>query len=521
MRACAANEYVRILPVGDRIKPVPSHFATHTFQTARPFHRAPAKPRTEAGILVNVAAFNRFASAPQFAFAFPGRPLDGVPLPNRSLRCMGLLIFYILMAIGVSFLCSIMEAVLLSATSSYVAAKERKNATAGRLLKELKDDIDRPLAAILSLNTIAHTVGAAGAGAQAEQVFNSVSVGVISAVLTLLILVFSEIIPKTVGAVYWRQLAPAVATILKPVIWLLYPFVLLSQGITHLLERGEQEASVSREELRAMAHLGEEEGVFEEKESRVLKGLFRFGSLRVKDIMTPRIVMEAINQDKTIEEVVGDHDDFRFSRIPVFGKNRDDMTGYVLKDEILLKAAQEEAGTTMAEMKREMLVVQEKMPLPELFEHLLDDLEHIALVVDEYGGVAGIVTMEDVVETLLGMEIVDEDDSVEDMQVMARKQWLKRAKRLGLVDEETLESATEAEREAITQLGLTGGQPPHDGENGTEESSSEQEKDKQQQGEGENAREEQNRAAQEVREERDRKAAVEVSTTPEREQREE
>lgn len=382
---------------------------------------------------------------------------------------MGLLVFYLLLALGVSFLCSILEAVLLSVTPSYVAALEQEGSVIGQRLRELKDDIDRPLAAILSLNTIAHTVGAAGVGAQAERVFGSTYVAIISAILTLLILVFSEIIPKTLGAVYWRRMAPAVTRILRVIEWTMLPFVWLSKGITRLLSSKEdRSASVSREEITALAELGKEEGIFEEEESRILKNLFRFSSLRVRDIMTPRTVVQALPEDKTIDDVVEENSEFRFSRIPVYTENRDDITGYVLKDEILLKAAQEEDQLTLRELKREILAIPDALPLPELFERLLDRLEHIALVVDEYGGTAGIVSMEDVVETLLGLEIVDEVDSAKDMQVLARQQWLRRARRLGLVPDR-MEDASEEVRDAVAHLGITGGGPPHSSQKSQEE----------------------------------------------------
>lgn len=372
---------------------------------------------------------------------------------------MGLLILYVALAIGVSFLCSIMEAVLLSVTPSYTAALEQEDHPIGERLHQLKENVDRPLAAILSLNTIAHTVGAAGAGAQGAIVFGEAYLGVISAVLTLLILVFSEIIPKTLGAVYWRQLAPAVARLLVPTIWSMWPLVKLSQGLTRLLARGQERASFSREEFTAMAELGEEEGVFEEKESRILRNLFRFNSLRVKDVMTPRTVVFDLPEHNTVGDVVEEHDEFRFSRIPVYDDDRDDVTGYVLKDEILLKAAQEEHDTPLSGFAREMLVVRDSLPLPDLLERMLDKLEHIALVVDEYGGVEGIVSMEDVVETLLGLEIVDEADSVEDMQALARRQWFKRAQQLGMVPESKEEASTK-EQEAIVRLGITGSDMP-------------------------------------------------------------
>jgi CBS domain containing-hemolysin-like protein len=364
---------------------------------------------------------------------------------------MGLLALYVALAIGVSFLCSTMEAVLLSVTPSYVAALEREGSATGERLHQFKENVDRPLAAILSLNTIAHTVGAAGVGAQAAIVFGEAYTGIVAAVLTLLILVLSEIIPKTLGAVYWRTLAPAVVSTLVATIWLMWPLVKLSQGITYLMSRNEDETAFSREEFTAMAELGEKEGVFEEKESRILRNLFRFNSLRVKDVMTPRTVIFNLPEDRTIGDVVEERDEFRFSRIPVYDDDPDDITGYVLKDEMLLRAAQEEFDVTLEEISRDILVVHETLPLPDLLERLLDSLEHIALVVDEYGGVAGVVTMEDVVETLLGLEIVDEADSVEDMQALARKQWFKRARELGMVSAEALETPAAANADELKE----------------------------------------------------------------------
>lgn len=348
---------------------------------------------------------------------------------------MSLLIFYVLIAVGVSFMCSIMEAVMLSVTPSYMARMEQNHHPLATTLRSLKHDIDRPLAAILSLNTIANTMGAAGAGAQAAIVFDSSIVGAFSAGLTFLILVFSEIIPKTLGALYWRKMAPTVVRILLPIIWLLWPLVKLSQGITRILARGNKRITFSREEFTALAELGKREGVFEENESRILKNLFRFASIRVKDIMTPRIVVFALPDHMTINEVIRDHKEFRFSRIIIYRENRDQVAGYVLKDQLLLKAAQGAGDDTLASLTREITVVPDTMPLSSLFERLTQRLDHIALVVDEYGGFAGIVSMEDIVETLLGMEIVDEEDQVTDMQELARQQWLKRAKRLGLVSE--------------------------------------------------------------------------------------
>jgi CBS domain containing-hemolysin-like protein len=348
---------------------------------------------------------------------------------------MTLLLFYVGLALVVSFICSLWEATLLSVTPSYVAALEKKHPGAAQTLRRLKEDIDRPLAAILTLNTVAHTVGAAGAGAQAAAVFGSVYLGVFSGILTLLILVFTEILPKTIGAVFWRQLAPATGRILALLIPPLWPFVWLSRQMARLVGRGRPGHMHWREEFAAMAELGSKEGVFRAEESRVLRNLFRLGSLRTKHIMTPRIVLFMAPESATVGDVLGGNAEFRFSRIPVYGEDLDDVTGYVLKDEVLLAGARDQHERRMRDMRREIQVVPESLPLPQLLERFLDSREHIALVVDEYGGTAGVVSMEDVVETVLGLEIVDEADKHKDMQELARQQWVKRAKRLGLVDE--------------------------------------------------------------------------------------
>jgi len=355
---------------------------------------------------------------------------------------MTLLFVYLFLAIGVSFLCSILEAILLSVSESYIAVQERKNTRTGELLVRYKKDIDRPLSAILSLNTIAHTVGAAGVGAQAQLVFGNEYVSISSAILTLLILVLSEIIPKTLGATYWKTLAPVAARTLRLLMVVLYPFVLLSQGITRLLSRSESPPSFSREEFSALAERGVEEGVFEEEESKIFKNLIRFNSLRVQDIMTPRIVVTYYNQERTIEEIADDLAEMRFSRLPLFGENEDNITGYVLKNDLLVHMARGELQKKLKELKREILVVPENASLKMLFERLLEQQDHIAIVVDEYGGFSGVVTMEDLVETLLGMEIIDEVDAYEDMQKLAREKWRERARRLGIVQEEDEEEGS-------------------------------------------------------------------------------
>lgn len=354
---------------------------------------------------------------------------------------MTLLLLYLALALVVSFLCSVLEAVLLSVTPSYITMLERNNKPVGEGLQRLKDDIDRPLAAILTLNTTAHTVGAAGVGAQAQIVFGSASMTLISIILTLLILVLSEIIPKTVGARYWRSLAPYITPVLRWMIRLVYPLVWLSLLITRRLSGGQQPLSLSREEFSAMAHRGEQEGVFDADEARMLHNLMRFGSLRVTDVLTPRVVVEAYDENLTIADLQDRLSGIRFSRLPIYRDTLENITGYVLKNELFSLVAHDQSNVTLKEVARELLVVPDSQSVRGVFRQLLLRRDHIAMVVDEYGGFCGIATMEDIVETLLGLEIMDEADSVEDMRKLARRRWLERARDMGIVPPE--ESAGE------------------------------------------------------------------------------
>jgi CBS domain containing-hemolysin-like protein len=345
---------------------------------------------------------------------------------------MALLLFYLSLAIGVSFLCSILEAVLLSVTPAHIAVMNERGANSGKLLGRLKRDIDRPLSAILSLNTIAHTFGAAGVGAQALVVFGSAWVTVSSALVTLAILIFSEIIPKTLGATYWKQLSAFTAHTCRVLIVLMWPLVALSKFITRLLTRGKGAPSVSREEFRALAQIGTREGVFEEEESNIFLNLIKFSAIRVQDIMTPRVVVKKFQHDTTLGELMAMSDELVFSRYPIYGQSDEDISGYVLKADIMLNLARGRPEMRLVELEREVLFVPEFISLRVLFSQLLAEQEHYAVVVDEYGGLSGVVTMEDVLETLLGMEIVDESDATEDLRKAARDKWTQRAKKLGL-----------------------------------------------------------------------------------------
>ena len=345
---------------------------------------------------------------------------------------MGLLIFYVCLALGVSFLCSIMEAVLLSISRSFVAQQEQENPELGARLKHFKENIDQPLAAILSLNTIAHTVGAAGAGAQAAAVFGSGYIGVISAVLTLLILVVSEIIPKTLGAAYWRSLTPTVVKLLGVTTMSMWPLVKMAELLTSAMTRSKPNKQVHREEFIALAELGAREGIFHRYESRVLQNLFYLRDIRIRDIMTPSTVVFALPGDQTIAETLTSHGSLQFSRMPVYGESLDDIKGFVLKGDILATAP-EDQQKLLTGICRPIVVMNGDETLHVMFERMMSESIHIALVVDSYGGTEGIVTMEDFIETLLGLEIVDELDTVADMQERAREQWQMRAQRSGLI----------------------------------------------------------------------------------------
>ena len=345
---------------------------------------------------------------------------------------MILMIFYLCLAILVSFLCSILEAVLLSITPSYAATLAQKGNKLGERVKELKRNVDKPLSAILSLNTIAHTIGAAGVGAQASKVFGAAYLGYVSAVLTLLILILSEIIPKSIGANYWKQLTPFTVNVLRIIVKLLYPLVLISQIITKWLSKHKQETSITRSELAVMTDLGEKEGVFNEEESRVIQNMLRFNSIIVKDVMTPRTVVLAANENMTIKELFDDKKFLRVSRIPIYQEHIDQVIGFIHKHDLLDKMANDQHHLPLSAIKREIMIVKEDIRIPALFEQFLKNKGHIALAIGQYGGMAGIVTMEDVLETLLGLEIVDEFDSAQDMQAFAREQWKTRASKLGI-----------------------------------------------------------------------------------------
>ena len=357
---------------------------------------------------------------------------------------VGLLIFFVVLAIGVSFACSLAESVLLSMTPSFIADVQETNPKKADMLKSLKvDNIDQSLAAILTLNTVAHTLGSIGAGAQATIVFGSAWFGLFSAIMTLAILFLSEIIPKTLGTVYWRQLSGMVAYFVRGIIMILYPLIWVSERLTKLLVRGKEPQTFSRREFAALASIGEESGQIDPLESRIIRNLLAFGAIKVEDIMTPRSVMLAFEENKTVAELLVDRPKLTFSRLPIYDGDLDNITGFVLKTDMLLAKVNHATHKPLTQFKRDITFVFSKMKLFDLLELMLKNRIHIAITVGEYGEVKGLVTLEDVFETLLGLEIVDEIDRVEDMQALARQMMDRRVERLGmkLSDDEQYEDS--------------------------------------------------------------------------------
>ena len=350
---------------------------------------------------------------------------------------MILLIIYVSIALLFSFLCSIAEAVILSVSPAYVSILEKEGKPSGKLLRSLKSDVNKPLAAILTLNTITHTMGAAGAGAQAAAVFGNAYVGIASAVLTLLILIFSEIIPKTLGAHYWRALAPATAHGLRALVWLLYPFVKVSEWIMRGMTHGPTLNGFSREEFAAMAELSEKEGELAQQETVILKNLLLLRQTQVRDAMTPRTVVFSLPANLKIEAFFHKYDHVRFSRIPIYADNQEHVIGFVLRSDLLLAQARGNRDNPLTNYVRPMSTLLDSMSLSQAFDELMRERSHIVLVVDEYGGVAGILTLEDVIETLLGLEIVDEGDKTEDMRKLAQRLRRKRLKEMGVDEKKT------------------------------------------------------------------------------------
>jgi len=348
---------------------------------------------------------------------------------------MTLLILYFLIALITSFICSIMEATLLSITPSYVFAKINEKKKYAKSLKKFKEKIDLPLSAILTFNTFANTIGAVGVGAQAQLIWGNEYISIISAVLTISILIFAEIIPKTLGATYWKTLAPVTSTVINIMIYSpLYPIIILAKLVTFVLKKNKNQNILSRSEFQAITEIGIKEGIFKKEETKILTNLMLFNKVDVKNIMTPRTVVFAADENLTIQSFYESTDKLRFSRIPIYNGDIDKISGFILKDDLMHDVINKNFNKKLKSISREIKIISDNMPIVRLFYKFIEKKEHIAMVVGEYGEMVGIVTMEDIIETILGTEIVDELDYATDMQEQAKKNWEKRAKKLGLIE---------------------------------------------------------------------------------------
>ncbi len=338
------------------------------------------------------------------------------------------LIYIIMIAsISLSALCSVLEATLLSTPLSYITGLEEQGVKGAQRLKRLKQSSDRPISAILCLNTIANTVGASIVGSLVFEVYGNALVGVFSTVFTLLILIFSEIIPKTIGSSYWRTLALPASAIINVMIIISFPLVWTLEHITKLISANANQVSVSREDISAMVSVATEEEVIEKEEKKMIQNLLKLDEVTAHEIMTPRVVIEMVPRTMTVKEFYDSEN--THSRIPVYDEERDEyVVGYVLRQEVLEKMAEDNFDTPLNDIVRPILTFGEDDSVADIWEKLLEKKEHISAILDEYGSFRGIVTLEDVIETMLGQEIVDEKDEVVDMQEYAKDQWEKAQK---------------------------------------------------------------------------------------------
>ena len=343
---------------------------------------------------------------------------------------MALLLVFLLGAMAISFLCSILEATLMSTPISYITMREEEGYKPATRFKQFKQDPSRPIAAILSLNTIANTIGAAGVGSQATRLFGSQWFGLVSALMTILILVFSEIIPKTLGTTRWKSLMGVATVMIRALIFLMYPLVLLIELLTDWITPEEmEEPAVSRDEVSAMANVAEEEGDLEEDENTIIQNLISMDEVKAFDVMTPRVVCEIAPESMTLKAFYKNKRYRHHSRIPVYADNDEYITGYILRMEALQLMAEDKFDLTLGDIRRDVATFDEDTTLDVIWDEMLSKDEQIAIIINDYGSFQGIITLEDVIETLLGSEIVDEQDTVRDMQQLARDKWKKQVVR--------------------------------------------------------------------------------------------
>ena len=348
---------------------------------------------------------------------------------------MALLFIFLFSAMSVSFLCSILEATLMSTPLSFVNMREDEGYKPAKRFKKYKTDNARPIAAILSLNTIANTIGAAGVGAQATAVFGSRWFGLVSIMTTILILVFSEIIPKTIGTNYWRKLMGFTARALHIIITLLFPIVWVVEKLSKsIAATDEEETAVSREEVAAMADMAEDEEVIDEDENKIIQNVIKLDDVKAEDVMTPTTVAAIAPEQMTLKEFYLDKTYSHFSRIPVYSDSDEYITGYVLRSEALELLTEDKFNTTLGDIKREIAMYGEKLPVSQIWDLMLRNKQHIACVIDEYGSFQGIITLEDIIETIVGLEIMDERDDVADLRQLALDRWHQRQSRFKVID---------------------------------------------------------------------------------------
>jgi CBS domain containing-hemolysin-like protein len=334
---------------------------------------------------------------------------------------LDLLIIFFLLSVGVSFICSILESVLLSVNISYVAVLEKERPTVGKLLRHHKENINKSIASILILNTIANTLGAAAVGAQASLIFGNDAVVYVSIVLTFAILFLSEIIPKTIGAIYWKNLAPISAHAIRLFIWITYPIILTTLFVTDKISKGKDDSnSLTKEELLESMLLSEDEGVIDEKESDVIENILNLDNIKVNEVLTPRSVVFALDESMSIQEVIDKEPNiFKFSRIPIYKNSIEDVTGIVLTKKIFQQALQD-GSVSVGSIKKDIISLNENIPVSKALDMFIAKKEHMFLVMDNYDQTEGIITLEDCVETILGVEIVDESDTTADMRELAK-----------------------------------------------------------------------------------------------------
>ena len=342
---------------------------------------------------------------------------------------MAALLAFLIGTLLISFLCSILESVLMSTPISYITMRKEQGYKSADKFLEYKTDIERPIAAILSLNTIANTVGAAGVGRQATILFGSAWFGIISAITTILILIFAEIVPKTIGTSYWKNLMGFASRTISFLIVILFPLVWLVGLISNLVATEEDESTVSREEVTAMANIGAEEGVIDSDENKVIQNIMKLDKVKAFDAMTPRIVATIAQENMTLRNFYKNDTYLHYSRIPVYSDSPEYITGYILLSDALEGLADDKFEMRLKDLKRPVSFFDEETSLGDVWEALLKKKEQMALIIDEYGCFQGIITLEDIIETILGLEIIDENDQFTDMQQYARERWEKRQKR--------------------------------------------------------------------------------------------